>query len=78
MLQPPQLRRNGFAIVDDEWVACGVGLYLQASRLNHSCVPNCAVVFSGRKILVHTLRPCVAGEEVMLPARNVWAARCQR
>ena len=30
----------------------GVGLYLLASVLDHSCVPNCAAVFNGRLVEV--------------------------
>jgi hypothetical protein len=67
-----QLACNVFEIVGDGWEAVGLGLYLAAARLNHSCVPNCAAVFAGRTLLVHTLRPVAADEEV--PQKG-WAKR---
>jgi hypothetical protein len=57
------LRSNCFAVLD-EWVAagwtggareevrCGAALYLTASLLNHSCVPNCHASFAAGGALV--------------------------
>ena len=30
----------------------GIGLYLLASKFDHSCSPNCTIVFQGREISV--------------------------
>ena len=36
----------------------GIGLYLGASVLDHSCQPNAAVVFQGKEIIVRCIQVC--------------------
>ena len=38
---------NSFNLMDEDYLPIGIGLYLQASVLDHSCWPNATVVFSG-------------------------------
>ena len=40
----------------------GTGVYLVASLLNHSCVPNCTVVFQGRQLAVVATKAIPAGD----------------
>lgn len=35
----------------------GIGLYLGASVIDHSCVPNAAVIFHGKDIVVRAIKP---------------------
>ena len=37
-------------------------MYLVASLLNHSCVPNCTVVFQGRQLAVVATKAIPAGD----------------
>ncbi len=46
---------NSFNIMNEEFQSIGVGLYLQASALDHSCRPNATVCFEGRHCIVRTL-----------------------
>lgn len=38
---------NAFNILDDNLNTIGTGIYLAASILNHSCIPNAAATFDG-------------------------------
>jgi SET and MYND domain-containing protein len=40
-----------------------MGLFLDASLMNHSCVPNCFANFGGREIRIHNVREVREGEE---------------
>lgn len=37
-----------------------------ASRVNHSCVPNCVVVFDGPRLVIRALEAVKAGEEITI------------
>lgn len=43
---------NGFNILDYDISPVGLGLYLSASAMDHSCSPNAAVVFLGKRLLL--------------------------
>ncbi|XP_004292117.1 PREDICTED: histone-lysine N-methyltransferase ASHR1-like [Fragaria vesca subsp. vesca] len=43
---------NAFTIFDSELQHLGEGLYPVISFMNHSCVPNCILVFEGRTALI--------------------------
>ncbi|XP_065860475.1 methyltransferase FGSG_00040-like [Euphorbia lathyris] len=45
----------------------GVGLWVLASFINHSCIPNSRRVHIGDHILVHASRDVKSGEEITLP-----------
>lgn len=38
---------NAFNILDNNLNTIGTGIYLAASVINHSCVPNAAAIFDG-------------------------------
>ena len=40
---------NSFNIMDDDYLPVGIGLYLEASVLDHDCWPNATVIFSGKE-----------------------------
>ncbi|ELK10625.1 SET and MYND domain-containing protein 3 [Pteropus alecto] len=44
----------------------GVGLYPSMSLLNHSCDPNCSIVFNGPHLLLRAVRDIEAGEELTI------------
>ncbi|KRZ37466.1 Histone-lysine N-methyltransferase SMYD3 [Trichinella pseudospiralis] len=46
---------NSFVILDNELNSAGLGLYLNLSKLNHSCNPSCVVTFDGPKAYLNTL-----------------------
>ena len=46
---------NGFEIADERQRTKGWGLYLAPSLLDHSCVPNTTVSFSGKTLRLRTL-----------------------
>eukprot|EP00057_Strongylocentrotus_purpuratus_P015557 XP_011670031.1 PREDICTED: histone-lysine N-methyltransferase SMYD3-like isoform X2 [Strongylocentrotus purpuratus] len=57
---------NGFSIMDYGLyglIDIANGVYLRASMVNHSCDPNCALVFDGRKLQVRTVKDVKEGEE---------------
>ena len=41
-------------------------MYQAPSLLNHSCCPNCVVVFSGTKLLVHATENINKGDELTI------------
>ncbi|XP_059761313.1 histone-lysine N-methyltransferase SMYD3 isoform X2 [Balaenoptera ricei] len=54
---------NSFTICNAEMQEVGVGLYPSMSLLNHSCDPNCSIVFNGPHLLLRAVRDIEAGEE---------------
>ena len=46
---------NSFNIMDDDYLPVGIGLYLEASVLDHDCWPNATVVFSGKEAHVRAV-----------------------
>ncbi|CAG8493713.1 2130_t:CDS:2 [Paraglomus occultum] len=61
-----RLTSNGFSVLDAEMQSIGVGIYPNVSLLNHSCWPNCIVVFEGLKMNVRSIRKIEIGEEVTI------------
>ncbi|KAL0486286.1 histone-lysine N-methyltransferase [Acrasis kona] len=51
---------NSFSICDEEMNSVGTGLYLDCSVMNHSCEPNCAVVFKDAKLYVKCINERVS------------------
>uniref|UniRef100_A0A8C5MU57 [histone H3]-lysine(4) N-trimethyltransferase n=1 Tax=Leptobrachium leishanense TaxID=445787 RepID=A0A8C5MU57_9ANUR len=72
-----QVTCNSFTISDGEMQDVGVGLYPSMSLLNHSCDPNCVIVFEGKCLHLRTVKEIPKGEEltisyidVMMPTRQ--------
>ncbi|QDS69363.1 hypothetical protein FKW77_004227 [Venturia effusa] len=62
------LQTNGFQLpAEEEWPECR-GLFVTVSRINHSCVPNCAQRWdAGRSVMmVMPVRGIEVGEEITL------------
>ena len=57
---------NNASITDTELFPVGEGTYPLGSLLNHSCNPNCAVVFRGRTQVIRAIRDIGAGEELTI------------
>ena len=56
---------NAFNIMDSNHDECfGVGLYNGMSFLNHSCDPNCVVVFNSSCLFLRSIKPIHPGDEV--------------
>eukprot|EP00124_Ichthyophonus_hoferi_P005352 Ihof_evm2s754 gene=Ihof_evmTU2s754 len=54
---------NSFSICDLEMQPIGVGVYITASLLNHSCTPNSVVTFNGITLTVRATRDLPANTE---------------
>ncbi|KFP39115.1 Histone-lysine N-methyltransferase SMYD3, partial [Chlamydotis macqueenii] len=61
-----QVTCNCFTISNGEMQDVGVGLYPSMSLLNHSCDPNCVIVFEGYQLLLHSIREIQIGEELTI------------
>ncbi|KAJ1490255.1 hypothetical protein T484DRAFT_1777823, partial [Baffinella frigidus] len=59
-------QRNMHAVVNLAGNALGHGLYPQASFFNHACRPNSVVSFLDSSLVVRTIAPIKAGEEVTI------------
>jgi len=46
---------NSFNILDPNMNTIGVGIYLGASIIDHSCKPNAIAIFEGTTIFIRTL-----------------------
>ncbi|XP_029449811.1 histone-lysine N-methyltransferase SMYD3 [Rhinatrema bivittatum] len=69
---------NSFTISDGEMQEVGVGLYPSMSLLNHSCDPNCVIVFEGRCLLLRTIREIQLGEELTISYIDVMMPTADR
>lgn len=47
---------NCFNILDNNMNTIGAGIYLGASVIDHSCIPNAVAVFEGTTIYIRTLK----------------------
>lgn len=57
---------NIFTIVGAEMDPLGLGLYLSASKFNHSCCPNAVQTFSGSHLQIRACSLIHTGEEVSI------------
>ncbi|KAJ7425210.1 SET and MYND domain containing 3 [Willisornis vidua] len=63
---PESVTCNCFTISNGEMQDVGVGLYPSMSLLNHSCDPNCVIVFEGYQLLLRSVREIQIGEELTI------------
>ncbi|CAG8575051.1 9916_t:CDS:2, partial [Dentiscutata heterogama] len=61
-----RMTENSFSILDGEMIAFGVGIYPNASLLNHSCHPNCVVIFENSKLMVRCIEPINNDQELVI------------
>uniref|UniRef100_A0A8C0EWP2 [histone H3]-lysine(4) N-trimethyltransferase n=1 Tax=Bubo bubo TaxID=30461 RepID=A0A8C0EWP2_BUBBB len=61
-----QVTCNCFTISNGEMQDVAVGLYPSMSLLNHSCDPNCVIVFEGYQLLLRSVREIQIGEELTI------------
>ncbi|KAM4040268.1 histone-lysine N-methyltransferase SMYD3 isoform 2-T2 [Anomaloglossus baeobatrachus] len=66
-----KLTCNSFTIGDGEMQDVAVGLYPSMSLLNHSCGPNCVIVFEGTRLNLHTVKEIPKGEELTISYMDV-------
>ncbi|XP_073528901.1 histone-lysine N-methyltransferase SMYD3 [Phyllobates terribilis] len=66
-----KLTCNSFTISDGEMQDVGVGLYPSMSLLNHSCDPNCVIVFEGTRLHLRTVKEIPQGEELTISYMDV-------
>ncbi|XP_039311446.1 histone-lysine N-methyltransferase SMYD3 isoform X2 [Solenopsis invicta] len=59
---------NSFNILDVNMNTIGVGIYLGASVMDHSCKPNAVAVFEGTTIIIRTLKdlPCLDWSQIRI------------
>ncbi|CAM9560585.1 unnamed protein product [Choristocarpus tenellus] len=74
-----KLSCNAFSITADaDGGEVGLGLYLQASTVNHSCAPSAVQSFLGKTLFVHCVQPIYEGEEVTLGTTELGRPRAIR
>ncbi|XP_020257027.1 histone-lysine N-methyltransferase ASHR1 isoform X2 [Asparagus officinalis] len=61
-----KLACNAHTICDSELRPLGTGLYPVISIINHSCIPNCVLVFEGRLAIIRALEPIAKGKEILI------------
>ncbi|CAI2185125.1 7862_t:CDS:10 [Funneliformis geosporum] len=57
---------NSFSILDGEMIPNGVAVYPNVSLINHSCRPNCIIIFEKSKMIVRCIEPIVIGQEITI------------
>ena len=69
---------NSFNIMDDDYLPVGIGLYLEASVLDHGCWPNATVVFSGKEAHVRAVAEVGSFDRVRISYTSVLAPKSRR
>lgn len=54
---------NAYNIVDEDMANAGLGIYLAASVVDHSCVPNAIATFEGTTLSIVMLQD-VEGDKI--------------
>lgn len=57
---------NTFSVYDTDLAPLAAAVYTTPSFINHSCVPNCIVVYTGRKLSLRTIQPIQAGDQLFI------------
>jgi hypothetical protein len=61
-----KVNSNSFTITDPEMKPIGIGFYIEASVINHSCDPNCYQTFVNDRLSIKTVRSVFMNEEITL------------
>ncbi|KAI1093697.1 hypothetical protein F5B19DRAFT_117151 [Rostrohypoxylon terebratum] len=61
-----KLQVNSFSRRDDDFGQGGMYVNAALAMVNHSCIPNAYVAFTGRKAILHAYRDIKEGEEVTI------------
>jgi len=69
---------NSFSICDDGQNGVAVGLYPQLSFLNHSCAPNCVMIFEKDKAFLRTITDIAADQELTVSYIDILKSRSKR
>ncbi|KAI8052292.1 hypothetical protein BDF22DRAFT_687497 [Syncephalis plumigaleata] len=69
---------NSHAILDAELEDVGVGIYIGLSLLNHSCSPNCTILFDGTTAVTRSLCAINPGEELTINYLDVTLPKAKR
>lgn len=70
---------NTFAVSNENEGSIGTAMYLSASSLNHSCDPNCAIVFNGAQMSIKVIKEFdIAKEEPTISYTEMLLTRKQR
>ncbi|KAJ3035790.1 hypothetical protein HDV00_003417 [Rhizophlyctis rosea] len=56
---------NSISVSDGELVNVGVGAFSTLALMNHSCDPNCAIIFQGRTATLRSIKDIKEGEEIV-------------
>ena len=62
---------NSFNIMNDEYQSIGIGLYLAPSVLDHSCDPNCTVIFEGKSLVLRTIKDVDSFDDLRISYTNL-------
>ncbi|KAJ3186728.1 SET and MYND domain-containing protein 3 [Gaertneriomyces sp. JEL0708] len=73
-----RFRNNNFSVHDADLFVVGEGTFPLGALLNHSCHPNCSVLYEGRVQIVRTIRDVDAGEELLGTYVDGMASRAER
>ncbi|PKC13975.1 SET domain-containing protein [Rhizophagus irregularis] len=57
---------NSFSIMDGEMIPNGAAIYSNTSLINHSCQPNCVVVFEKSKMMIRCIEPIMKDQEITI------------
>eukprot|EP01116_Phalansterium_solitarium_P015949 TRINITY_DN3594_c0_g1_i2.p1 TRINITY_DN3594_c0_g1~~TRINITY_DN3594_c0_g1_i2.p1 ORF type:complete len:425 (+),score=96.00 TRINITY_DN3594_c0_g1_i2:59-1333(+) len=69
---------NSFLIMTDSMTRIGMGFYLKAALLNHSCCPNCWTKFDGSTVRIRTLCDIAPGDELTISYIELNQSRAER
>ena len=62
---------NSFNIMNDEYQSVGIGLYLAASVLDHSCDPNSSVIFDGKNLVLRSIKDVTHFDQIRISYTNL-------
>ena len=67
---------NSFNIMNDDYQSIGIGLYLSASVLDHSCDPNATVLFEGKNLILRTIKDVKKFEDLRISYTHLLGNVC--